>query len=234
MLPRHQIVLRLTHLLLALLLSLAIAMTTPADSFAPSRRTVLLGLGIASLAPATALARPDAATRLVTSAESQIGVTRIYDAAYVRIAFPGGDVPVERGVCTDVVVRAYRAAFGYDLQARLNTDMRANFAAYPKRWGLGAPDTNIDHRRVPNLQTFLTRQGAELPRPATSAGWRPGDIVTQLVPGGRPHIGIVSATLAPGTDRLEVVHNIGFGTQRNDILDLLQITGRYRLLDASM
>ena len=207
---------------------------TAAGKTTLSRRLLLLGLAGVNLAPPRAMARaPDAATRLVTAAESQIGVTTIYDAAYARIAFPGGDVSPERGVCTDVIVRAYRAAFSYDLQARLNADMRVAFSTYPKRWGVAAPDTNIDHRRVPNLQTFMARRGAELPRPATSAGWQPGDIVTQLVPGGRPHIGIVSATRAPGTDRLEVIHNIGFGTQRNDILDLLQVTGRYRLLDVA-
>ena len=211
-------------------------MTSAAGRRAVSRRTILLSVAAVSVLPAAArspVLAPDLAARLVASAESQIGVTRIYDPAYVRIPFPGGDVPVDRGVCTDVVVRAYRAAFGFDLQAQLNADMRANFGAYPKRWGLATPDTNIDHRRVPNLQTFLMRRSAELPRPATSAGWLAGDIVTQLVPGGRPHIGIVSATLAPGTDRLEVIHNIGFGTPRNDILDLLQVTGRYRMLDVA-
>ncbi len=197
-----------------------------------SRRSLLAGFALAPLGVRGASARgvEPAAQKLIQAAESQIGVTRIYDAAYVRIAFPGGDVPMERGVCTDVVVRAYRQAFGYDLQARLNADMKANFGAYPKRWGLSGPDTNIDHRRVPNLQVFFARRKAELPRPVTSSGWQAGDIVTMLVPGGRPHIGIVSSTFAAGTERPKIIHNIGFGTQNDDILEVLTITGRYRLL----
>jgi uncharacterized protein len=195
-----------------------------------TRRTFLAGFASAPVAASMALARNvDAATqKLISAAESQIGVTKIYDAAYVRIPFPGGDVPVERGVCTDVVVRAYRQAFGYDLQAALNADMKLNFGAYPKRWGLSGPDANIDHRRVPNLQVFFTRQKAELPKPATSKDWQPGDIATMLVPGGRPHIGIVSATKVTGTDRYRVIHNIGLGTQNDDILEVLAVTGRYR------
>lgn len=197
-----------------------------------SRRSLLAGLALVPIGLGPALARgiEPTAQRLITAAENQIGVTRIYDAAYVRIAFPGGDVPVERGVCTDVIVRAYRQAFGYDLQAKLNADMKANFGAYPKRWGLSGPDTNIDHRRVPNLQTFFARQKAELPKPAMSSGWQPGDLVTMHVPGGRPHIGIVSATFAADTERLKIIHNIGLGTQNDDILEVLTITGRYRLL----
>jgi uncharacterized protein YijF (DUF1287 family) len=136
-----------------------------------SRRSLLAGLAVLPFGISRAAARgvePNA-EKLIAAAESQIGVTRIYDAAYVRIPFPGGDVPAERGVCTDVVVRAYRQAFGYDLQAKLNADMKANFSAYPKRWGLSGPDSNIDHRRVPNLQVFFARQKLELPKPATSS-----------------------------------------------------------------
>ncbi len=206
-----------------------------------SRRSLLAGLSAATVPFGRALARTvePAAQKLIEAAESQIGVTRIYDAAYVRLAFPGGDVAIDRGVCTDVIVRAYRQAFGYDLQLTLNADMKANFRAYPKRWGLTGPDTNIDHRRVPNLQVFFARQRAELPRPsvtgAVSGGWQPGDIVTMLVPGvlgsgGRPHIGIISNTTVAGTDRRRVIHNIGLGTQNDDILEVLTITGRYRML----
>jgi uncharacterized protein len=197
-----------------------------------SRRSLLAGLVIAPMGGLRALGRgvEPTAQKLIQAAESQIGITRMYDAAYVRIAFPGGDVPIDRGVCTDVIVRAYRQAFGYDLQAKLNADMKADFGAYPKRWGLSRPDSNIDHRRVPNLQVFFARQKAELPKPMSSTGWQPGDLVTMLVPGGRPHIGIVSTTLVAGTERPKIIHNIGLGTQSDDILDALAITGRYRLL----
>lgn len=218
-----------------------------APSRPTSRRSVLTGLvavgaglagvqagGIGPAVAQVAASRPGAkspAERLVDAAESQIGVTTLYDPAYVRLVFPGGDVPVQRGVCTDVVVRAYRAAFGFDLQAHVNADMRRAFAVYPRRWGLAGPDPNIDHRRVPNLQTFLARRGAELRRADNEMdAWLPGDIVTQLVAGGRPHIGIVSATRVPSSGRLLVVHNIGRGTLREDILDVFVITGRYRFL----
>jgi uncharacterized protein len=193
------------------------------------RRQVLLAAASsvwASHAAASATAAGPA-KRLIEAGTAQVGVTTLYDAAYVRLGFPGGDVPIERGVCTDVIVRAYRQAFGFDLQAALNADMRTAFQAYPKRWGLGAPDPNIDHRRVPNLQTFFARKGAERPRPSTAVGWQAGDLVTQMIPGGRPHIGIVSAQKNPSGDRPLIIHNIGRGTQIEDVLDLFPVTGRY-------
>jgi uncharacterized protein len=205
------------------------------------RRSVLLGVVAAVLAPGRTVAfaqapasalPPDAASaRLIAAAEAQIGVTTRYDAAYERLTFPGGDVPPERGVCTDVVVRAFRVAFGADLQALVNADMKAAFSAYPRNWGLTAPDPNIDHRRVPNLRAFFKRQGASLPVPASADGWRPGDLVTQSLPvSGRPHIGIVGATRDSASGRLLVVHNIGFGTQASDILAAFTATGRYRFM----
>ena len=170
------------------------------------------------------------AAKLITAAEAQIGVTTRYDPAYERLAFPGGDVPVERGVCTDVVVRAYRTAFSADLQALINADMRGHFPAYPRAWGLSRPDPNIDHRRVLNLQVFFRRQGAAQPVPTSASGWQPGDVVTQALPDGRPHMGIVSATRDAANDRLLVIHNIGRGTEASDILTLFKATGRYRFL----
>jgi hypothetical protein len=147
------------------------------------RRTLLLGAGLTLAGcdspgdPLAAAARPLPATvraaRLVAAARAQLGVTVRYDAGYSRIRFPGGDVPRDRGACTDVVIRAYRDAFGLDLQALVNADMRAAFAAYPQRWGLSAPDPNIDHRRVPNLATFLGRHQAALPVPSEASGWQP-------------------------------------------------------------
>ena len=204
-----------------------------------TRRQLVVGVPAAAAVLCTAgaqvsavpLAEP-AAAKLIASATAQVGVTTLYDASYQSLKFPGGDVPVDRGVCTDVVVRAYRAAFNFDLQARVNADMRTNMAAYPNRWGAIRPDANIDHRRVPNLQVFLARQRAEQPRPVDLGGWQPGDLVTQLVPVGLPHIGIVSATLNPAGDALMVLHNIGRGTQLEDTLALFPITGRYRFFPA--
>ncbi len=192
-----------------------------------------LGSGVGARAQRAEIppASVDAATnKLIAAAEAQIGVTTRYDPAYERLAFPGGDVAPERGVCSDVVVRAYRAAFGADLQALLNADMRAQFSAYPRTWGLAAPDANIDHRRVFNLQVFFQRKGSAKPLPADAGGWQPGDIVAQTLPNGRPHIGIVGATRDPASGRLLVVHNIGRGTEASDILALFKAAGRYRFL----
>jgi uncharacterized protein len=201
-----------------------------ADGTITDRRSMLTGLVIFATVPGLARAKPASpVTRLVSAARSQVGVTLSYDPAYSRLSFPGGDVARIKGVCTDVVIRAYRDAFGVDLQALVNADMKRNFGAYPKRWGLRGTDRNIDHRRVPNLQTFLARQGAKLDIPTARTGWRAGDIVTSLVGGTLPHIGIVSdRTGASGN--LLVIHNIGAGTREEDALFNHRITGRYRWL----
>jgi uncharacterized protein len=166
------------------------------------------------------------AKRLISAARSQIGITQTYDPAYTGLAFPGGDVPRTKGVCTDVVIRAYRDAFGDDLQALVNADMKANFRAYPKIWGLRQTDRNIDHRRVPNLQVFLKRQGAALALTSDAADWKPGDIFTSLVGGRLPHIGIVSDQMT-GNAPL-VIHNIGSGTREENVLFAHQLTGHFR------
>lgn len=191
------------------------------------RRDVLAALLTLPAAPLAAQARRDRASTLIAAARQQIGTTLTYDPAYTRLAFPNGDVPRAKGVCTDVVIRAYRDAFAIDLQALVNADMRRAFAAYPRRWGLSRPDSNIDHRRVPNLQTFLARAGARLPFSDDSKSWRPGDIVTSLVGGNLPHIGIISdrRTLF---GRPYVIHNIGRGTREEDVLFDHKLTGRYR------
>ncbi|WP_217429772.1 DUF1287 domain-containing protein, partial [Sphingomonas bacterium] len=160
---------------------------------------------------------------LVEAARRQVGVTLAYDPGYTTLAFPGGDVPRARGVCTDVVIRAYRDAFGLDLQALVNVDMHAGFAAYPRRWGLHAPDPSIDHRRVPNLATFFARHHAALPIPGAADGWRPGDIFTSQIGGRLAHTGIVSDR-APGM----VIHNIGDGVREEAALFRYPLTGRYR------
>lgn len=169
-----------------------------------------------------------ASTPLVSAARSQVGVTLSYDARYERLAYPGGDVPPERGVCTDVVVRAYRK-LGADLQVLVHEDMKKSWAIYQKngRWQMKVPDRNIDHRRVPNLATFFARHGSSLPPSKAPQDYRPGDIVTWLLPGNLTHIGIVSDQQTSGGVPL-IIHNIGAGAREEDILFGYAITGHYR------
>ena len=148
------------------------------------------------------------------------------DGAYQRIDYPMGDVSAGRGVCTDVVIRAYRS-LGIDLQVKVHEDMRAHFARYPKLWGLTRTDRNIDHRRVPNLETYFTRQGAALPVSRDAAAYRPGDMVTWRLPGNLPHIGIVSDRASPEGTPL-ILHNIGAGSVEDDILFAYPITAHFR------
>lgn len=166
------------------------------------------------------------ADRLVLDARQQVGVTLSYDPAYRRLSYPGGDVPMATGVCTDVVIRALRQQ-GLDLQEAVHRDMRGNFSVYPKNWGLNRPDSNIDHRRVPNLMTWFKRQGWSLPVKQDAAAYQPGDIVTWDLGRGLTHIGIISDRQAPTATPL-VLHNIGRGTQEEDILFAFRITGHYR------
>ncbi len=187
----------------------------------------LIGAGLVFPASLAAQSRSKA-FQLIAAARRQVGITLSYDPAYSRLAFPNGDVPRFKGVCTDVVVRAYRDAFGVDLQRLVNADMKTAFGAYPKRWGLKRPDANIDHRRVGNLQTFLTRHGAKLPLPDRAGDWQPGDIFTSLVGGTLPHIGIVSDRQTMFRRHPLIIHNIGAGTHEDDALFSHQLTGRYR------
>jgi uncharacterized protein YijF (DUF1287 family) len=165
--------------------------------------------------------------KMIDGAKRQVGVTRSYDSGYRQLAYPGGDVPLQTGVCTDVVIRAYRHA-GADLQVLVHEDMKAHFDAYPKAWGLRRTDANIDHRRVPNLATFFRRNGKALTVTRRGADYRPGDIITWRLSSGVPHIGVVSDVPVRGTDRYQVVHNIGGGAQIEDVLFSYQLTGHYR------
>lgn len=191
-----------------------------------TRRSTLLLLGLPFSRSALAEARP--AEKLVAAARSQIGVTLSYDPAYSRLAYPGGDVEPEKGVCTDVVVRAYRKGLGIDLQRLVHEDMAANFASYPANWGLKRPDANIDHRRVPNLQAFFKRRKAALQLSDDSVQYLAGDIVSMLLPGKLPHIGIVSDGTSEDGKRPLLIHNIGRGTQEEDVLFGFELTGHYR------
>ncbi|MEE1949321.1 DUF1287 domain-containing protein [Pseudomonas alcaligenes] len=163
--------------------------------------------------------------KLVQAARSQVGVTLGYDPVYRRLDYPGGDVPLATGVCTDVLIRALRQQ-GLDLQKSVHEDMRAHFSAYPRNWGLQRPDRNIDHRRVPNLMTWFKRQGMALKVSDKPADYRAGDIVTWDLGRGLTHIGIVSDRTSPAGVPL-VLHNIGRGTQEEDILFGFAITGHY-------
>lgn len=166
--------------------------------------------------------------KMLESAVEQTTVTKSYDGAYVVLPYPNGDVPVETGVCTDVVIRAFRRA-GMDLQKEVHEDMRANFELYPKKWGLPAPDTNIDHRRVPNLQTFFSRKGKALEITRNPADYKPGDVVSWDIDGkGMTHIGLVSNLWNEKTKRFLIIHNIGSGTKTDDALFAWKITGHYR------
>lgn len=176
------------------------------------------------------LAQEAKLSALIAAARSQVGVTLYYDPAYVKLAYPMGDVAIERGVCTDVVIRAFRTGLNFDLQQALNEDMRKHFAKYPKNWGLKQPDANIDHRRVPNLQTYFTRFGKKLTTSTEASAYQPGDIVTWIVNGHLPHIGIVSDRTTWITARPLILHNIGQGTQEEDKLFAYPITGHYRFI----
>ena len=175
-------------------------------------------------------ARATKLRKVLENAHAQVGTTVLYDPAYVDLKYPGGDVPADRGVCTDVVIRAFRAV-GIDLQQLVHEDMKAHFSAYPKNWGLSRPDTNIDHRRVPNLMTFFTRQGKSLPVTANASDYQPGDVVTWSIPGGVPHIGlVVTETSSEDPARHLMIHNIGAGAKMEDVLFGFKVIGHYRPL----
>ena len=143
-----------------------------------------------------------------------MGQTIYYDPAYVRLSYPGGDEPLERGVCSDVVIRALRSV-GIDLQVLISQDMKAYFKAYPQNWGLSRPDPNIDHRRVLNIIAYYQRQKCSLPLPVEIANLQPGDLITWTLPGNLPHIGVV--TVINGSQVL-LVHNIGLGAREEAVL----------------
>src|SRR3954451_10001316 len=178
---------------------------------------VVLFLGRTLCAPTVVAAT---GRTIADAAVAQVGVTTIYDPAYVHLRYPGGDVPRERGVCSDVVVRAFRAAGVVDLQQAVHEDMAAHFGAYPKMWAMRGADANIDHRRVPNLMKFFERHGKSL---GPSASYEPGDVVAWRLPGGLYHVGVVSA--ARGTRDYLVVHNIGYGAKNEDVLRAWTIIG---------
>jgi len=188
---------------------------------------VLSGLNL-SQTSAVSSARQTFIEKLVLAAIERTNHVVRYDPAYVRIPYPGGDVPASTGVCTDEIIRAYRAV-GVDLQKEVHEDMVANFPAYPRKWRWvgGQPDRNIDHRRVPNLMVFFQRKGEVLPVTTNPGDYNPGDLVTWDLGGNIPHIGIVVDRRGQG-GRFMIVHNIGQGPKMEDVLFNWKITGHYR------
>jgi hypothetical protein len=164
---------------------------------------------------------------IIDGAVDQVGKTTSYDPSYQKISYPDGDVPFETGVCSDVIVRAFRKG-GIDLQKEVHEDMQSNFSAYPTRWGLKSPDANIDHRRVPNLQTFFTRKGKSVSTNSDSENFLPGDVVTWDLGFGTEHVGMVTNVWYKPSQRYLIVHNIGAGTRLEDVLFAWKITGHYR------
>ncbi|HET7112288.1 MAG TPA: DUF1287 domain-containing protein [Pyrinomonadaceae bacterium] len=165
--------------------------------------------------------------QMLDGAIAQAGVTTEYDPAYVALEYPGGDVPEKTGVCSDVVVRAFRKA-GIDLQKEVHEDMKAARSEYPTKWGATGTDKNIDHRRVLNLMVYFTRKGKSLPISDAAADYQAGDIVAWELSNGIDHIGIVTNMVSNSDDRYLIVHNIGAGTRIEDVIFAWTIKGHYR------
>jgi uncharacterized protein YijF (DUF1287 family) len=205
------------------------------DNFSARRRVwpslvfLLFGLGLATAQSRETASRQEFTKRLVAAAIERTHHSVRYVSAYVRIPYPGGDVPADTGVCTDEVIRSYRAV-EVDLQKEVHEDMVQNFAAYPnqRRWMLGHPDSNIDHRRVPNLMVFFQRKGETLVVSNKPGDYAPGDLVTWDLARGVPHIGIVVDQKSRWSGRYMIVHNIGEGPKMEDVLFNWKITGHYR------
>jgi len=165
---------------------------------------------------------------LVASALRQTGQTHFYDPAYTQLDYPGGDVPLERGVCADVIVRACRAG-GLDLQKEVHEAMTPRFRDYPQLWGPRGPDANIDHRRVANLRVYFRRFAQTLPVTDRGDDYAPGDVVVWQLPQNRLHIGLVIDRRSDDGRRPLVVHNVGRGTRAEDVLTAWPILDHFRL-----
>lgn len=195
---------------------------------------VLVGLVSAQQAGAPSSASSEArrsefTQRLVAAALERTHHVVRYDPAYVRIPYPGGDVPADTGVCTDEIIRTYRSV-GVDLQKEVHEDMLQNFDRYPRKWRSlsSGPDSNIDHRRVPNLMVFFARKGQSLALSGRADDYVPGDIVTWDLGGDVPHVGMLVNQKSAQSSRYMIVHNIGQGPRMEDVLFNWKITGHYR------
>ncbi len=199
------------------------------------RGAVLVALTVSSLFPGDLQAQdrtPVTPEALAAAALERTAHRVTYDGSYRSIAYPWGDVPDSLGVCTDVVIRSYRA-LGIDLQRLVHEDMVRHFDAYPDIWGATRPDRNIDHRRVPNLQVFFTRHGKRFPVTDQAGDYRAGDLVTWMLPGNLPHIGIVAGGRSIDGARNLIIHNVGAGPRVEDVLFAYPVTGHYRFLPDS-
>ncbi|MBP6556846.1 MAG: DUF1287 domain-containing protein [Flavobacterium sp.] len=164
--------------------------------------------------------------KISTAAIAIVDPNIIYTPRYVSIKYPNGDVPSKTGVCTDVVIRAYRK-LGIDLQKEVHEDMAQNFSKYPTKWGLKKTDTNIDHRRVPNLEVFFTRKGQKLAVTQNAKDYKTGEIVTWIINGKLPHIGIITHKKSPEGNPM-IVHNVGGGQVLEDCLFRYEIVGHFK------
>lgn len=193
-------------------------------------QTINQGPAVPELRP-TVKPLPDNASpqlkQMLEGAIAQAGVTTSYDPSYVALEYPGGDVPEKTGVCSDVVVRAFRKA-GIDLQKEIHEDMKAARSEYPTKWGAIGPDRNIDHRRVLNLMVYFKRQGKSLPISNAAGDYQPGDVVAWELSNGIDHIGIVTNMVSGSDGRYLIVHNIGAGTRIEDVMFAWTIKGHYR------
>src|ERR1700722_20015668 len=189
----------------------------------------VFALPSAAAPPMQLVPREEFTRRLVAAAVERTHHSVRYVSEYVHLSYPSGDVPSDTGVCTDEIIRSYRAV-GVDLQKEVHEDMLQNFAAYPnkRRWLLAHPDSNIDHRRVPNLRVFFQRKGESLPITSRAEDYSPGDLVTWDLGGNVPHIGIVVDQKSRWSGRYMLVHNIGAGPKMEDVLFNWKITGHYR------
>jgi len=193
----------------------------------PLLALIAAGAVAAQTRPSAGVSRQAFLRKLAAAALERTQHTVRYDPAYVHLPYPGGDVPADTGVCTDEVIRAYRAV-GIDLQKEVHEDMAANFSAYPTKWHRQSPDSNIDHRRVPNLMVFFSRKGETLPITNRGEDYAPGDLVTWDLGGGLTHIGMVVDRKTLFSHRYMIVHNIGQGPKMEDALFNWKITGHYR------
>ena len=184
-------------------------------------------LSLFLLASLSVAGQTDYGNKVATAAEELTKDKVVYNGTYFKIPYPNGDVPKPYGVCTDVVIRTYRK-LDIDLQKEVHEDMKAHFSEYPNNWGLKKTDTNIDHRRVPNLRCFFSRKGLSLIVSQNAVDYLPGDIVSWQLDNGLTHIGMVSKTKTQDKKRYLMVHNIGAGQVFEDCLFSFKITGHYR------
>jgi uncharacterized protein YijF (DUF1287 family) len=209
-------------ILTALVLTFVVSCQNQSARTRPQLRPPEQQTEVRALAPNSSLALK----ATIDGAIDQIGKTTSYDPSYQKLDYPNGDVPIETGVCSDVIIRAFRKG-NIDLQKDVHDDMKANFSLYPTRWGLKAPDANIDHRRVPNLMTYFSRRGKSLST-TDSDTFLPGDIVTWDLGSGTDHVGLLVNVWYKPSGHYLIVHNIGAGTRVEDVLFDWTVKGHYR------